>query len=290
MSELILESNRLSVVFSSPGTFYTGSRFDWTGFITDITLDGRHPFCVDESLVPGIGTGGRGLCNEFGIHEPIGYEEARVGECFPKLGIGLLKRTSEEEYRFWEPYEINPAPVEITSSANSISFLTRSPQCNGYGATLKKEFTVENNRMRVEYFLTNTGKKDLKTTEYIHNFLNIDGKGVGPHCLLSFSFIPYGDNKPEVFKVSENTISFKAVPDKEFYWALKGFEGSSTCSWSLIDQETGIGVKETCDFQALKVAVWGKAHVVSPEIFIELSVCPGETKSWTRSYEFISLK
>lgn len=288
MSKLTLESNRLSVVFSSPGAFYAGSRFDWTGFITDVTLDGRHSFCVDESLIPGVGTGGRGLCNEFGIHEPIGYDEAQVGEYFPKLGVGLLKRRSAEEYRFWEPYEITPAPVEIISQNDCISFLSSYPECNGYGASLRKDFTVKDNLMKVEYTLTNLGKKDLSTTEYIHNFVNIDGKGVGPHSLLSFSFTLQGDNIPDVFQVSENSIKFKEVPDKEFYWAPKGYEGKPTCSWSLIDQQTGVGLKETCDFQALRVGIWGKAHVVSPELFIGLKVAPGETKRWTRSYEFFT--
>lgn len=290
MNTITLESDRLSVVFSSPGAFYAGSRFDWTGFITDITLDGKHTFCVDESLIPGVGTGGRGLCNEFGIHEPIGYDEAQIGECFPKLGIGLLKRRAPEEYRFWEPYEITPAPVEVITKENRVSFISNSPECNGYSAVLRKDFTVEHNLMTVAYSLTNTGKKTLSTTEYIHNFVNIDGKGVGPHTLLSFSFALHGEAVPEVFTVYENTIGFKAIPDQEFYWAPKGYEGEKACSWTLLDKETGVGLKESCDFPPLRVGIWGKAHVISPELFIDIHVNPGETLTWTRSYEFFVQK
>src|SRR5688572_25534831 len=87
---LHLISDRLRVDIATPGSStYAGSRFDWTGLITQVTLDGRHTFCGQEAT-DGTGTGGIGLCNEFGIFEPVGYDDARVGDQFPKLGIGLL--------------------------------------------------------------------------------------------------------------------------------------------------------------------------------------------------------
>lgn len=72
---------------------YKGTRFDWTGFITQVTLEeGKHTFCVPESLKPDEGTGGKGLCNEFGISRAIGYDEAPIGGWFPKIGVGLLQK------------------------------------------------------------------------------------------------------------------------------------------------------------------------------------------------------
>ncbi|MFD1908517.1 hypothetical protein ACFSQ7_37740 [Paenibacillus rhizoplanae] len=87
----ILSNGVLTVEIAEVGA-YGGTRFDWTGFITGVTLEqGGHTFCVPESLVPGQGTGGIGLCNEFGISRAIGYEDAAAGEWFPKFGIGLLQ-------------------------------------------------------------------------------------------------------------------------------------------------------------------------------------------------------
>lgn len=286
MDGLTIKSTRLSVEFASLGAFYTGSRFDWTGFITAITLDGKHPFCVDESLVPGVGTGGKGLCNEFGIYEPIGYDEAKVGECFPKLGVGLLTRRSTEEYRFFEPYPISPFDVHITTKPDSIIFETQPKPCNGYAVLLKKTLTVNDNHMVVDYYLENTGDKTLHTTEYIHNFVSVDHKGTRTQNELTFSFDLKGDSIPEVFDVKGNTIGFKANPEKEFYWAPQGHQGQSSCWWKLIDKETGVGLKESCNFPPQRAAIWGKGHVISPEVFIELLVKPGEAKRWTRSYEF----
>jgi hypothetical protein len=288
MENIKIKSSVLTVEISKPGTFYSGSRFDWTGFITQITLNGKHHFCVDESLIKGFGTGGRGLCNEFGIHEPIGYEEARVGECFPKLGIGLLEKKSDEPYDFFEAYAISPYEVDVKSDANRVSFMSKSCSCRGYAARLQKNIEIIDNRMEIHYTLENTGDKTLDTTEYVHNFVSIDDADIGPHNRLSFSFELTGNNVPDVFRVMGNSIEWRRIPDKEFYWTPRGFEGHSSSWWRLENKNTGVGMQETCSFPVLKAAIWGKTHVVSPEMFIHLLLKPGEVKTWTRSYEFFA--
>ncbi|GJM81015.1 hypothetical protein HMSSN139_35110 [Paenibacillus sp. HMSSN-139] len=77
-----LQNEQLGVKIAELGEVYRGTRFDGAGFITGVELNGRHQFCVPESLVPGSGTGGIGLCSEFGIKEAIGYEETRGRRAF----------------------------------------------------------------------------------------------------------------------------------------------------------------------------------------------------------------
>ena len=85
-----LENERLKVEIAKPGTVYAGSRFDWTGFITQVYLDKKHTFCAYEDVVPGLGSGGIGFCNDFGLNTPIGYDEVNVGEGYMKIGIGTV--------------------------------------------------------------------------------------------------------------------------------------------------------------------------------------------------------
>ncbi|MCX7773352.1 MAG: hypothetical protein N2376_09605, partial [Clostridia bacterium] len=108
------------------------------------------------------------------------------------------------------------------------------------------------------------------------------------HNHLTFSFAPRGEKIPEVFDVSGQTITWKAVPNWEFYWSPVGFEGQSSAWWELTNENRKIGMRETTDFPILRVGIWGKAHVVSPELFIHLRVEPGTSKSWTRSYLFFN--
>ena len=91
----ILKSNRLKVEIAAPGIPLPVFRFDLNGFVTQVTLDGTHTFCVPESYIPGFGCQGAGLCNELNHLVLDGFDE-EIGEIFPKLGIGLLKRQRDE--------------------------------------------------------------------------------------------------------------------------------------------------------------------------------------------------
>lgn len=286
MEAIQISSSRLKVDVAAPGTFYSGSRFDWTGFVTQVTLDGVHTFCVDESLIPGMGSGGRGLCNEFGIHAPVGYDEARVGEGFPKLGTGILTRTSDEPYDFFKPYPVEPYPVETVLKPAEAVFMVKPVDCNGYSYELIKTLRVDGNRLSVGYILKNTGMKEIHTTEYIHNFVSIDQKGIGPDYRLSFSFPPVGAGKPDIFEVTGQHISWKHLPREEFYWNPKGYEGLEEVYWTLKDTVTGAGLTEQACFQPKNLAIWGKGHVVSPEVFIDIHLISGEEQRWERIYTF----
>jgi hypothetical protein len=52
-----LENETIRLDIEEPGEGYVGSRFDWTGKITQITFRGRHTFCTEETTDPAGGTG-----------------------------------------------------------------------------------------------------------------------------------------------------------------------------------------------------------------------------------------
>ena len=186
---IVLRSDRLMVEIAQPGSVYSGTRFDWTAFITQVTLDKTHTFCVPESLTPGQGSGGVGLCNEFGIEEVIGYDEAQPGDPFPKLGIGLLARPDDAPYNFFRPYEIvAPFPIHVTTNATQATFIVEPLECRGYAVRLTKTVTVEGAGMTIAYALENVGEKPVVTTEYVHNFMGIDGLAIGPDYRLRMPY------------------------------------------------------------------------------------------------------
>ncbi|MNI22063.1 hypothetical protein D3C73_756090 [compost metagenome] len=278
---------------------YGGSRFDWSGFITGVTLlagEQSHTYCVPESLNMGEGTGGKGLCNEFGIKKAIGYDDAKVGEHFPKLGIGLLTRLDDDAYAFDRSYPISPCQVQVEQE-NSCKLVFKGIQdlYRGFSAHLTKSIAIHKNRLIVEYELYNTGTKEICTDEYCHNFFGIDGHPVGPDYVLKFPFElnPWSDDKEtmdDLIFSSEagiSTVKWPRNPEKPFYFQQEGFEGGKySWLWEIIHEPSGVGVRELSRFSVSDVAVWGQGHVLSPEIFIEVKVAPGERKNWSRVYEF----
>lgn len=289
-----LKNKELVIDIAEPGN-YTGTRFDYSGFITGTTLlKGNHSFCVPESLNPAQGTGGVGICNEFGLSEAIGYDEIGAGEQFPKLGVGLLTRPSDEEYDFSRNYIFESYEISVEQNdTQSITFTVLPKDCRGFSASLVKTISIDGNRLMIDYYLHNIGEKVIHTDEYAHNFFGIDDHPMGPEYVLKFplELSPWNDEEGTMDDLSfhEREVRWKMEPDKEFYFRINGFEASGyPWIWELLHEPSRTGVRELSKFKVSSAAVWGTGHVVSPEMFIELNLVPGEKKSWSRVYEFFT--
>jgi hypothetical protein len=292
-----LTSDRLVVELAQPGSIYRGTRFDWTGFITQVTLDGRHTFCVPESLEPGQGTGGVGLCNEFGIEMAIGYADAQPGDLFPKLGIGLLARLDDQDYSFMHPYEIAQLfPVQVDTANDKANIVVEPLDCHGYAARLVKTIAVRGNQLEIAYRLENTGQQPIVTREYAHNFCGIDQQLMGPdYCLRLPYQIGLGEMPArwrqmldEVLAIEGGDIRPRATPQRPFYCRPQGFAKTGEPQWELVHLPSGAGVREVDNFSPSRVAVWGTTHVISAEIFVDVRLQPGEVQAWSRRYEFFA--
>ncbi len=288
-SEIILQNSRLRVELAQPGTFYNGSRFDHNGFITGVVLDGRHTFCVPESMTEGEGSGGCGFCGEFGIDEAIGYDETQVGASFLKVGVGQIKRPDDVPYNFFRPYEFLPAASELTFGEGSVTFAVRAESCNGYAYAYQKTVRIQENRMTIAYTLENTGAKRITTTEYCHNFVGINRLPVNGGYQLAFSNMQALNREVGNVYARDGVITWPDEPmEKQYYCQPKAAPGGGYC-WRLVNRQAGVGVSESDNFTPCKLALWGYRHVVSPEVFVRIDLAPGETQQWARTYEFFDL-
>ena len=285
---LALESGRLRVEMALPGASYRGSRWSWSGFITQATLDGRHTFCTSEGEEQGSSRG-VGLCNEWGIFAPVGFDSARAGEKFPKLGVGLLTKPDEKPYSFTRAYEIEPFErrVERAASTYSLQIVTEPLECRGYAARLREAFSVQENRLRIETEIENVGSEMIQTHEYRHNFLALDGAEIGPDYTLN---VPYrieasSEVAPDL-RIGEREASFDRTPRNSFLQVLGGAAGVGANAWWELRHASGVRVRETISVALEELKVWGAAHVLSPEAFVPVRVEPGASQAWAREYEF----
>ena len=205
MTALHLESPRLQIEIAPP-QLVAGARWNRGAFVTQVTLDNRHTFCGRE---PTGGSEGIGLCGEFGLFVPVGYDEARAGEWFPKLGVGLLHKTDGKPYDFTRPYLIESFEWQIESAPDALQFECPPLPCRGYAARLRHTLSVRENALVLDTELENVGERVLRTREYRHNFLSLDGEGPGPKLALetSFALVPL-DAEP----TPARPLRFDAVP------------------------------------------------------------------------------
>jgi hypothetical protein len=301
---IVLNTDRLSAEIAPPGTAYARTRFDWSAFITQVTLDprrdgvGPHTYCVPEDPDPAQGTGGIGLCNEFGIETAVGYADAQPGEPFPKLGIGLLEKIDDGPYSFMRPFRIvERFPIQVETAENAAQFVVEPLACRGYAARLTKTVTVQDVTLQIAYQLENVGAKPIVTDEYVHNFLGIDGHLMGPDYRLRLPYPVRFEEPPpgmprrmmgQVLVVDGPEISLRETPQRPFYRRLVGYAQTDRPQWELTHTPTGVGLREIDDFSPCRVALWGTTHVISAEVFCPIEVQPGETQTWRRRYEFES--
>lgn len=273
---------------------YNFSRFDWSGKITSVRFKNIEISGVENLYVEDENKIGKGFYNEFGLQEAIGYDEIPEGEWFHKMGIGLLKKEGKD-YLFSRQYEIRPAVFEVIPGPETIKIRCQSESVNGYSYVLEKQIDLLENGFIIQYNLKNTGEKTIATNEYDHNFLAINKELIGQDYILKFPFDLDSEvfdgivNPEEKVEISQHEIRFSATPEEQFYFGNLSGSKEVDASWVLINTKQKIGIRETGDFKTKRINLWGWGHVVSPELFFDIWIKPGEEIKWSRTYTVFEL-
>jgi hypothetical protein len=290
----VIKNKNIELRLDLPLVNYNFSRFDWSGKITSVRYKNIEISGLENLKAEDDNKIGKGFYNEFGLHEAIGYREIPEGDWFHKIGIGLLKKEGKD-YVFSRQYEIRPAVFEVIPGQETITIRCQSESVNGYSYTLKKEIILIESGFIIQYELKNTGEKPINANEYVHNFLAINKALIGCDYILKFPF----ELKPEVFdgivnpeekvEISQHEIRFNATPKEQFYFGNLSGSKEVEASWELINTKQKIGIRETGDFKTKLVNLWGWGHVVSPELFFDICLKPGEEIKWCRTYTIFEL-
>lgn len=295
---LQLKNSYLTVDIEAPEEGYIGSRFDQLGKIVQITSSDGFPFLTIERLnSEPYDSLGKGLFGEFGIDKPIGYEVCPIGHFFPKPGVGMLKKVSHEPYDFFFKYERIPFDVTIdVEQENTILFTSRCNDIN-YPFIYQKRLTLLDNAVIVGYQFTNLGKSEIRSNEYLHNFIALSSNSLN-HFNSSLDFAGDVNNKIFLKGLNPNSVVKYSThnpkrltltglaPSDIFFNDLVDIGGEPQ-SW-VFNCNSNNSCSEIVDFVPEKVNLWGASHVISPEIFISLNIKGGEQVSWQRAFEFNS--
>lgn len=287
-----IESSQLRAAIAEPGEHPNDTfRFARAGFITNVVLNNEIHFCANEpkNLVH-PSSGGRGLCCEYNEDFSAG---AAVGEYFPKLGIGLIRKEADEKYIFHKKYrELKPYPVAFTKTENSAEFVTEPVPCLGYAVREKRKISVEENRLTVEVELSNCGEKEFSTREYCHNFFSIDGMAISTDYHLELPNLPelgvrdipnlypnpcnfHADGNGVEILRDERATSLAKLP-------LDGMDETLPFRWRLSHKGAKASVSGEDYIKVSGVTLWEVDHIFSPEVFQVITLKPGEKTEWKR--------
>lgn len=290
--------------------FYRGARFDWSGMVSRVEFAG-HSFYgqwftrVDpatrdvgyngEEVLVSRNTSAVGPAQEF--QTPLGYDAAKAGDPFIKIGVGVLKKGADTRYAFANVYDIlDHGTWTVTRTASSVEFTQDlSHPATGYAYRYKKTVRVVDDRpeMVMEHSLENTGRLPIASLVYNHNFTAFDGLPTGDITVS----VPYEITSTRLPEAGAATISgkqfayTKAVEGTERVSAgLQGF-GPTTADhdFRIEHRKAGAGIRVQGDRPLRDLALWSMRTTVALEPFIEVAADPGQTFTWRSTYTFYTL-
>lgn len=292
---IVLKNECLRVEIAEPGEHPNdGVRFDRAGFITEVVLNNERHFCANEPKnLSHPSTGGRGLCCELMLDLS---GEAKVGESYPKFGVGLIKKETDEPYVFFGKYQIEHFPVEFTATETQAEFRTAAIPCMGYALKQRKKISVKGNCLTVEYELENVGEKAVAIQEYCHNFLSIDGMAISPDYVLDIPGLEDQGREAKKHRVSGKEMhlvgnghgfTFAKADPAVFHYSARVETVKAPFGWRLAHKGAKAYIEGEESYVPERMDVWGTDHLISPELFQRIELVPGEAAAWTRKLTFV---
>ena len=275
--------------------YYRGTRFDWSGVISSLECEGHSYFGKwFERYDPKLHDAITGPVEEFFTNGAgLGYDEAKAGETFVKIGVGVLRKPNEPRYSSFNTYEIvDSGKWNVKKGTDWIEFTHQLADKTGYAYTYRKRVQLPKGEAQLvlEHSLKNTGRNPIATHTYNHNFFMLDDQPSGPDFVVKFPFN------------LRSTLDLKGLAEvrgKELVYLQELQKGQSVFTnleghgMSAQDYDirvenlkTGAGVRQTGDRPLSKVVFWSIRSNVSPEPYIEMKIDPGKEEKWRIQYEF----
>ena len=277
--------------------YYRGTRFDWSGAISSLRFAGHEYFGEwQESDDPYLHDRITGPVEEYRTdNKGLGYDDG--GERFLRIGVGVVERPEEDDYRWRHSYKVvDPGAWTVRRGANWIQFTQEVAEpVLGYGYRLIKRLTLTPGQpeLVIDHILENTGRKTIETNVYNHNFFVIDNQPTGPDFSVTFPFELTADRGMGGYAaVSGRQIRFeRQLPEGESIFTLLSGYGATPAdhAFAIENRKVGAGVRVTTDRPLARLQFWSPRTTLCPEPFIDLKIAPGQADRWSIRYEFYTL-
>lgn len=292
---ITISNDTLKITLHAPDGekgYYRGTRFDWAGVFRSIEYKGcNYTDEWFESYSPVMHDAVCGPAEEF---SPIGLQDARVGDPFLKIGVGMLEKMEGPYDRFKLHNIIDPGRRTLEIKDDSVVFGHILDSDSGYAYEYFKEITlVGKDAFSITHSLRNTGRKPFKGDVYNHNFFTLGLLVTGESRQLDFPFKPEGDWRAEYSEVgfTGSGIRFTRTLQKgesvftgNLHESGKGLAGSPN-AFRLYEEQTGRGVCAACAEPMTKAVFWSNHRIACIEPYIDFCIDPGQTFSFSMEYQ-----
>lgn len=288
MSDIILNNGVLEVRVAEPGKEYRRSRYDWNGMILQVTLQGRHTFFPDAQVED---MGGRGLFDVFEFKNTDHYDQTELADRFPLIGVGLLKKEDPQPFCFFREYDVLPFQRSWQQDGQSLIFYTYPLISQGIAVRQEKKLTLNGNSLTVSHYINNVGNKRIELQNFCHNFFQFDHMPIDENYVLHLPYKPAVDVRRGLLNVGFNTIALAQFDcnDPTAAFVMHGYEELQNSGFVLENQKAGTKVIVDEDFRSIRSYNWVCENAFCPETFCDITLEPGESMSFSRTYTFCEM-
>jgi hypothetical protein len=182
--------------------YYRATRFDWSGVVADLQAGGHSYFGRwNPKYDPKLHDAISGPVQEFVTGQ--GFDDAKPGETFVKIGVGVLRKPAEAARGFATLEIVDGGKWSTKVNKDSVEFIHEvNDPVSGYGYRYTKTVALSpgKTQMTLTHHLESTGAKPIDTEMYNHNFFVLDGQPSGPDVEVRVPF------KLEAFNVRGDAI------------------------------------------------------------------------------------
>jgi hypothetical protein len=293
--------------------FYRGTRFDWSGIVSSLEYKGHdyygqwytrvdprvHDFeFMGNEIVTSTCCAIVGPVEEFKTGDSVlGFDEAKVGGTFVKIGVGLLRKEGEKYDAFEQYAMVDPGRWTVKTHGDSIDFTHElTDPATGYSYIYRKTVRLVAGKpeMVLEHHLKNTGRRAIQSSVYGHNFLVLDRQTIGPDFTVTVPFQIHSPQPPNegVAEIRGNRfIYLKTLADRDVvYVPLLGSSDSPGDNEVRIEnRRVGAGMVIRGNRPLTHMALWSIRSVLAVEPFINMTIEPGSEFDWNVTYEYYTL-
>jgi hypothetical protein len=273
--------------------YYRATRFDWSGVVADLQAGGHSYFGRwNPKYDPKLHDAITGPVQEYVTG--LGFDAAKAGETFIKIGVGVLRKPAEPTRGFATLEIVDGGKWSTNVRADAVEFVheVTDPR-SGYGYRYSKTVSLPPGKMQMTLTqrIESTGANAIDTEMYNHNFFVLDGQPSGPDVEVRVPFKLEAFNvRGDAIQVGADRLNYLKPIETANRMQLKGFSASVTdYDIRVENRKTGAGVRVTSDRPLSDMVFWTSPRTTCPEAYIHVHAERGRPMEWKTTYDFYSL-
>jgi hypothetical protein len=277
--------------------YYRGPRFDWSGMMASLRLDGHEffgewrvgahdPLGNDFAVGPACEFG---MGPDTGNPPPIGYDESGPEGPFLKIGAGVRRKLDGAPYHFGVAYPLVEPPCwRVRWGASWMECRQEAALEAGWGYRYTKRIDVSPDEpaLTVGYTLENAGSLRFRQTWYSHNFVRVDDRPIGRGYRIEVPFTPrFVRTAGEALAARGSAIEIvrDLEPAVGMFALVEGY-GTEPSHNAVVVRGPTAALRISGDAPVHAFSVFGTGRTICPELFVDIGLAPGAAFTWSDRY------